>query len=69
MPGKEQDILLTVGVGQEPRLGRWLKVKEGARNSTIIYALTRSRNAGESGVVGAREADHGDVMSEDEKEA
>ena len=64
--GKEQDILLVVGVGQEPRLGRWVTVKEdGARNSTIVYALTRRPVAGAVEAL----ARQGDAMSEDEAEA
>lgn len=71
VPGKEQDILLVVGVGQEPRLGRWLKVKDGgARNATIIFALTRRPSAvnaiGEDNEDGN---DAGEEMSEDEPSA
>lgn len=33
-------ILLIAGVGQEHRLGRWLSVKEGVVNGTIVVAFT-----------------------------
>jgi len=37
---KSGPILLVAGVGQEPRLGRWVAVKEdGARNCSIVMAL------------------------------
>ncbi|KAF8309679.1 WD40 repeat-like protein [Clavulina sp. PMI_390] len=40
---KAQDILLVAGVGQEPRLGRWVTVKDnGVKNATYVFALTRS---------------------------
>jgi ribosomal RNA-processing protein 9 len=32
--------LLVAGVGQEPRLGRWVTVKgDGARNCAVVMAL------------------------------
>ena len=37
---KAGPILLVAGVGQEPRLGRWVTVKEdGARNCALVMAL------------------------------
>ena len=40
MAKKSGPILLVAGVGQEPRLGRWVAVKEdGARNCSIVMAL------------------------------
>lgn len=33
------DILLVAAVGREPRLGRWLKVKDGAKNGTLLVHL------------------------------
>lgn len=37
---KSGPILLVAGVGQEPRLGRWVTVKEdGARNCAVVMAL------------------------------
>jgi len=35
-----QPILLVAGIGQEHRLGRWLTVKEGVVNGTVVYALS-----------------------------
>ncbi|KAG6819865.1 hypothetical protein H0H93_007850 [Arthromyces matolae] len=35
-----QQILLVAGMGQEPRLGRWLHLKEGVTNGTIVVALS-----------------------------
>lgn len=42
---KIQDIILIAGVGQEPRLGRWIQLKgneDGAKNATYVFALTRT---------------------------
>jgi ribosomal RNA-processing protein 9 len=37
---KSGSVLLVAGVGQEPRLGRWVTVKgDGARNCTLVMAL------------------------------
>jgi ribosomal RNA-processing protein 9 len=33
------DILLVAAVGREPRLGRWIKVKDGAKNGTLLVHL------------------------------
>jgi len=34
-------VLLTAGMGQEPKFGRWLTVKEGgASNGALVFALT-----------------------------
>ncbi|KAF8060910.1 WD40-repeat-containing domain protein [Lyophyllum atratum] len=38
--------LLIAGMGQEHRLGRWLSVKEGVANGTIIVALANQHNMG-----------------------
>ncbi|KAF5384358.1 hypothetical protein D9615_003157 [Tricholomella constricta] len=38
--GGIQSILLVAGLGQEHRLGRWLKVKEGAVNGAIVVAMS-----------------------------
>ncbi|KIJ33535.1 hypothetical protein M422DRAFT_183156 [Sphaerobolus stellatus SS14] len=36
----EEGVLLAVGVGQEPRIGRWLKVKgDGAVNSVVLFSI------------------------------
>lgn len=35
------DILLVAAVGREPRLGRWIKVKDGAKNGTLLVHLGR----------------------------
>jgi ribosomal RNA-processing protein 9 len=38
--GKSGPVLLVAGVGQEPRLGRWVTVKgDGARNCAVVMAL------------------------------
>lgn len=43
---RKQDILLVVGMGTEPRLGRWMSIKEeGARNGALVFALTRTTSA------------------------
>ena len=37
---KSGPVLLVAGVGQEPRLGRWVTVKgDGARNCALVMAL------------------------------
>jgi ribosomal RNA-processing protein 9 len=33
-------LLLVVGLGQEPRLGRWMKIKEGVANGTLVVAIS-----------------------------
>lgn len=33
------DLLLVAAVGREPRLGRWIKVKDGAKNGTLLVHL------------------------------
>lgn len=33
-------VLLVAGVGQEHRLGRWLTVKEGVVNGTIVFVIS-----------------------------
>ncbi|KAG5649951.1 hypothetical protein H0H81_001362 [Sphagnurus paluster] len=38
--GGVQPILLVAGLGQEHRLGRWLTVKEGVVNGSIVVALS-----------------------------
>ncbi|KAG5644834.1 hypothetical protein DXG03_007559 [Asterophora parasitica] len=38
--GDVQPILLVAGLGQEHRLGRWLNVKEGVVNGSIVVALS-----------------------------
>lgn len=41
--GKERDILLVVGTGQEPRLGRWVsKLGNSSVNRAIVFALSRT---------------------------
>lgn len=59
--------MLVAGIGQEPRLGRWLNLKKGpsgplselesVKNGALVFVLTRS--AGDMTVVG--EADVGDM--------
>jgi hypothetical protein len=40
---KAQDIILVAGMGQEPRLGRWMQLKgHGVQNATFVFALTRA---------------------------
>jgi len=36
-------LLLVAGLGQEPRLGRWMALKEGVVNGTIVMAITPRR--------------------------
>lgn len=33
------DVLLVAAMGREPRLGRWIKVKDGAKNGTLLVHL------------------------------
>lgn len=33
------DVLLVAAIGREPRLGRWIKVKDGAKNGTLLVHL------------------------------
>ena len=33
------DVLLVASVAREPRLGRWIKVKNGAKNGTLVVNL------------------------------
>ncbi|GHJ83915.1 hypothetical protein NliqN6_0317 [Naganishia liquefaciens] len=33
------DVLLVAAMGREPRLGRWIKVKDGAKNGTLLIHL------------------------------
>lgn len=33
-------VLLVAGIGQEHRLGRWVTVKKGVVNGTIVFALS-----------------------------
>jgi ribosomal RNA-processing protein 9 len=34
-------FLLVAGIGQEPKLGRWIKVKEGgAKNGTLVFLFS-----------------------------
>jgi ribosomal RNA-processing protein 9 len=33
-------VLLVAGIGQEHRLGRWLTVKEGVVNGTVVFVLS-----------------------------
>jgi ribosomal RNA-processing protein 9 len=41
--GQHSTVLLVAGLGQEHRLGRWLKVKDGgARNEAVVFALRTS---------------------------
>ncbi|KIN93197.1 hypothetical protein M404DRAFT_537029 [Pisolithus tinctorius Marx 270] len=35
-----ESILLVAGIGQEHRLGRWLRVKEGVSNSTVVMVFS-----------------------------
>ena len=36
----EEGVLLAVGVGQEPRIGRWLTKKgDGAVNSVVLFSI------------------------------
>lgn len=38
--GKDQGILVTAAVGQEPRLGRWIKLKgDDTVNCGVIFAI------------------------------
>jgi hypothetical protein len=36
---KGQTIVLAAAVSQEPRLGRWMRIKEGVRNGLLVAAL------------------------------
>jgi len=39
---REEGVLVVAGVGQEPRLGRWLKLKgEGVVNSAVVLSIRR----------------------------
>ncbi|KDQ12417.1 hypothetical protein BOTBODRAFT_112892 [Botryobasidium botryosum FD-172 SS1] len=39
----ERDIVLVAGTSQEPRLGRWMRLKgDGVRNGALVLALTRT---------------------------
>ncbi|KAL1760755.1 WD40-repeat-containing domain protein [Schizophyllum commune] len=38
-------VLLVAGLGQEHRFGRWLQVKDGAKNGALIVALHPTRTA------------------------
>lgn len=50
---KTLDIVLVAGMGQEPRLGRWMQLKgQGVQNATFVFALTRARETSASPVVG-----------------
>jgi len=43
---RRQDILLVAGIGQEPRLGRWLQLKgNDVRNGAVVFALTRAAHS------------------------
>lgn len=38
--GASQPFLVVAGVGKEPRLGRWLSVKEGdAKNGALVFVF------------------------------
>lgn len=37
--GQAESLLLVAGMGQEPRLGRWMRLKEGAVNGARVFAL------------------------------
>ncbi|THU98464.1 WD40 repeat-like protein [Dendrothele bispora CBS 962.96] len=37
--GTVNPVLLTAGLGQEPKFGRWLTLKEGASNGAMVFAL------------------------------
>ncbi|THU86918.1 hypothetical protein K435DRAFT_867764 [Dendrothele bispora CBS 962.96] len=37
--GTVNPVLLTAGLGQEPKFGRWLTLKEGASNGAMAFAL------------------------------
>jgi ribosomal RNA-processing protein 9 len=39
--GDKQDLLLVAAVSQEPRLGRWMRLKEGVKNGALIVHLTQ----------------------------
>lgn len=36
---KGQTMILAAAVSQEPRLGRWMRVKQGVRNGLLVAAL------------------------------
>ena len=44
--GKRKEILLVAAVGQEPRLGRWMRVKNGVKNGALIVHLRSHGDAG-----------------------
>lgn len=33
-------VLLVAGIGQEHRLGRWLTVKKGVVNGTVVFVIS-----------------------------
>jgi ribosomal RNA-processing protein 9 len=37
---EKQEIMLVAAVAREPRLGRWMRSKEGARNGVFVTHLT-----------------------------
>ena len=39
---KGQTMVLAAAVSQEPRLGRWMRVKQGVRNGLLVAALPLS---------------------------
>lgn len=39
---QQSTVLLVAGLGQEHRLGRWLRVKDGgAQNEAVVFALSK----------------------------
>lgn len=38
---KERDVLVVAGMGQEPKFGRWLTLKDGVRNQAVVFSLMK----------------------------